>query len=84
MHPHEINDCNNITLDMGRSNSNIFLDQEASKTGVVQRLLPLTMPGPIRAHREWPVNGISVKPGNEPSQHRGHSGQEMPPKHGQI
>ena len=36
---------------MGRSNSNIFLDQEASKTGVVQRLLPLTMPGPITAHR---------------------------------
>ena len=55
---------------MGRSNSNIFLDQEASKTGVVQRLLPLTMPGPITAHREWPVNGISIKPGNEPSQPR--------------
>ena len=44
---------------------NIFLDQEASKTGMVQRLLLLTRPGLVT------VNGIFVKPGNEPSQHLG-------------
>ena len=56
--PYEINDCDNITLWIWEeaTRGNIFLDQEASNTAMVQRLLLLTRPGPITAQqvaRQW-------------------------------
>ena len=69
---------------MGRSNSNIFLDQEASKTGMVQRLFATRNAWSDKSTQsglsmESPLNlGMSL-----PSP-TGHSGQEIPSKHGQI
>ena len=68
---------------MERSNSSIFLDQEASKTGMVQRLA---------THNAWSNNstqsGLSMESslnlGMSLPRPEGHSSQEMPPKHGQI
>ena len=50
--PYEINDCNNVTLDMGRSNkAKYLLDQEPSIKGMIQRRLLFTGPSPITAQR---------------------------------
>ena len=54
---------------------NILLGQEASKTGVVLRLLLLARSGLVTAH-----NGLTMGS----SLDLGHEGPEMPPKHGQI
>ena len=59
---------------MGRSNrGDIFLDQESSRTGMVQRLLLFTRP--MESLLDL---GMSL-----PST-MGHSDYEMPPKHDQI
>ena len=81
---YEINNYNNVTLDMGRSNKgNIFLDQEASKTSRVQRLA---------TYKAWSsdntLRGLSVESwldlGMSLPSTMGHNDHEMPPKHGQI
>ena len=52
---------------MGKATrGNIFQDQEASKTGMVQRLLLLARSGPVTAH----LSGLL--PGSSPSRMQGY------------
>ena len=48
--PYEINNYNNVTLDMGRSNKRKYFPGPGGKTGMVQRLLLLTRPGLVTTH----------------------------------
>ena len=83
--PDEINDCNNVTLDMGRSkNRECFLGQRR----LVRQVWSRDFATHKACSRNSTLSGLSMESsldlGMSLPSSAGHNGQEVPPKHGQL